>query len=260
MHVARCTLHVCYYYAVTIAFTLPGGVPVYAFSLLVGAGASLGFGRAILSAPGETRGRAAAAGFTLILIALAGSRIVYQFNHPAAPLELPLGGLSWGGAMLTGWLALPLVAKPAGIPAGRLADLMVPFAAAVLTAAWLGCWIDGAAYGPLSDAWYAVAARDDWGNLAARLPLQLGGAGLGLLTLAAAELLHRSIAKPGLTAGLWLTATGLQLFWLQSLRADPVPYFNGYPLNLWGAGATILLGVLITGSSLLDRPAQPVKA
>jgi prolipoprotein diacylglyceryltransferase len=155
--------------------------------------------------------------------------------------------------MLTGWLALPLVARLAGIPAGRLADLMYPFAATVLTAAWLGCWIDGCAYGPLSDAWYGVAARDDWGNIAARLPLQLAGAGLGLLTLAAADLLHRSIEKPGLTAGLWLTATGLQLLWLQALRVDPAPAWNGTPLNLWGAGAVSLAGVLLFAYSLVKK-------
>jgi prolipoprotein diacylglyceryltransferase len=238
---------------VTVAFYLPGGVPVYAFSLLVGAGASLGMGRVITGAPEERRGRAAAAGFALLLIALAGSRIVYQFNHPAAPWGLPLGGLSWGGAMLSGWLALPFAAALAGIPTGRLADLVYPLAATVLTAAWLGCWIDGSAYGPLTDAWYGAAARDDWGNLAVRLPLQLTGALLATVTMAAADLVRSKIPRPGLAAGLWLTAAGLQLWWLQSLRADPVPHFNGYPLNLWAAGAVTLLGILFTAQALAGR-------
>jgi prolipoprotein diacylglyceryltransferase len=232
---------------------LPGGVPVFAFSLLVGLGASLGMGRLLTSAAQADRGRAAGAGVALLLIALAGARVVYQFNHPAAPLELPLAGLSWGGALLSGWLALPLVAALAGIPAGRLADLVYPASATVLAAAWLGCWIDGCAYGPLSDAWYAVAARDDWGNPAVRYPLQLTGACLAVLSLAAADLLHKWIARPGLTAGLWLTATGLQLWWLQSLRADPVPAFNGLPLNFWAAWAVALLGILFVALSLMNR-------
>lgn len=237
----------------TIAFYLPGGLPVYAFSLLVGAGASLGMGRVLTGAPVESRGRAAAAGFALLLVALAGARIVYQFNHPAAPFDLPLGGLSWGGAMLSGWLALPFAAALAGIPAGRLADLLFPLAATVLTAAWLGCWMDGCAFGPPTDAWYGVAARDDWGNLAVRLPLQLGGAVLGILTLAAADLLRSRTRRPGLAAGFWLTAAGLQLWWLQSLRVDPVPFFNGYPLNLWGAAVVVLIGILLVALALSTR-------
>jgi prolipoprotein diacylglyceryltransferase len=238
---------------VTVAFTLPGGVPVYAFSLLVGAGASLGLGRVITSAPGEVRGRSAAAGFAVLLIALIGARVVYQFNHPAAALELPLGGLSWGGALLFGWAAVPIVAPFAGMSPARLADLLFPISATVLTAAWLGCWIDGCAYGPLSDAWYGLAARDDWGNLAVRFPVQLIGACLALLTLAATDLIRTKISTPGLAAGLWLTATGLQLAWLQNLRVDPSPAWNGIPLNLWAAWGTVLAGILLCGTVAIMR-------
>ena len=236
-----------------VAFTLPGGIPVYTFSLLVGAGASLGMGLVFARSSEEARGRAAGAGLAVLLIALLGARIVYQFNHPAAAPGLPLAGLSWGGALLFGLGALPVVAPLAGITPLRLADLLFPIGAAVLTGAWLGCWIDGCAYGPLTDAWYGVAARDDWGNLAVRLPVQLIGACLALLTLAATDLIRLKTARPGLAGGLWLTATGLQLWWLQSLRADPVPTWNGYSLNLWAAGAATLLGALLTGLSLIKQ-------
>ena len=236
-----------------VAFTLPGGIPVYTFSLLVGAGASLGMGLVFARGSEEARGRAAGAGLAVLLIALLGARIVYQFNHPAAAPGLPLAGLSWGGALLFGLGALPVVAPLAGITPLRLADLLFPIGAAVLTGAWLGCWIDGCASGPLTDAWYGVAARDDWGNLADRFPVQLIGACLALLTLAATDLIRLKTARPGLAGGLWLTATGLQLWWLQSLRADPVPTWVGHPLNLWAAGAATLLGALLTALSLFKR-------
>ncbi|HUF40282.1 MAG TPA: prolipoprotein diacylglyceryl transferase family protein [Anaerolineales bacterium] len=237
----------------TVAFTLPGGVPVYAFSLLVGAGASLGFWRLITGVSQEIRGQAVAAGFALMLIGLAGARLVYQFNHPAAAVEIPFGGLSWGGALLSGWASLPLISRATGIPAGRLADAVYPLPAAVLTSAWLGCWVDGCAYGPPTDAWFGLAARDDWGNLTVRFPLQFLGACLALLTLVGADFIRTKTAKPGLTAGLWLTATGLQFWWLQSLRVDPSPFWLGFPLNLWAAGVTGLLGILLVLKSFRTR-------
>lgn len=233
----------CYHYAVTVAFTLPGNLPVYTFSLLIGLGASLGIGRLTVRTAQEDRSTALLSAGIILIAALAGARLFYQFNHPAAALGLPLAGLSWIGAWVGGLAALLVLPALAGISFGALADSLVPTAAALTTAAWLGCWLDGCAYGPVTDAWYGLAARDEWGNIAIRFPVQLLGATLALLTLGFFDLIRRRDQKPGRAGALWLLLTGAQMLWLQSLRADPGPGWGAFDPNLLGASGLLLFGI-----------------
>ena len=227
----------------TIAFTLPGGQPVYTFSLLIGIGATLGVGRLAVTTPPETlRAALVSAGF-ILTAALAGARLFYQFNHPAAPLGLPIAGLSWIGAWIGGLAAFVLISGLTVVPAGVLADALVPVAAALTAAAWLGCWLDGCAYGAVSDAWFSLVARDEWGNIAGRVPVQLLGAILAVATLALFDYLRSYTHQPGQAASLWLRLTGVEFIWLQSLRADPRPAWAVFDPNILAAFGLLFFGL-----------------
>lgn len=241
--------------------TLPGSIPVYAFSLLIGAAASIGLGR-MLRSP-DAPFSLAWTGWLALAAALAGARLGAFVIQPEAPLfQFPLGGLSWAGALAGGLAGGLLAARLSGRPALETADRLIPLAAALTAAAWLGCWLEGCAYGPVSDAVYALPAPDEWGNLASRLPLQAAGALLAAGTYFAAEILSGR-SRPGVASAAWLMLTGIQFWWLHGLRADPAPTWAGLRPDLWAAGAVTALGLIFLAAAVyasrrsLPHPPEP---
>lgn len=240
-----------WYHITVIAFHLPGGVPVYVFALLLGLGATAGLGWVAWQTPSEQTRRYVDAGLFVLLGSALGGRGAYVAVHwpyfQAHLWEIPqlhLGGLAWPGA-LAGWLlALVLFAILAREPLGTLADALLPLAGSITVSAWLGCWVDGCAYGSTIDSWWAIPARDEWGTLAPRGPVQLLGA---LLTLGIFWLLNRNwnwLHSPGLSANLGLLGLSLELFVLSFLRSDPAPFWHGLRLETWAALAFVAASVL----------------
>ncbi|MFQ5615010.1 MAG: prolipoprotein diacylglyceryl transferase family protein [Anaerolineales bacterium] len=236
-----------------VAFYLPGEVPVYAFSLLLGAAASLGlFWVAWQSEPQLARQRVVA-GLGTLLGGLLGGRAAYigvnwaYFqNHPAEIIQLPLGGLAWPGAVAGGILALPIVALIGRQSLPGLADALLPLIAVLTIAVWLACWMDGCAYGQPTGAWYSVPARDEWGNLTGRWPLQFTGA---LITFALVQGIDHArnrgwLQIPGRAACVGVFGLSLQWWLLSLLRADPAPQWNGQRLDTWAAIGFAILAAL----------------
>ena len=250
----------------TVLFTLPGQVPVYLYSLLLGAAAAFGLGRAA-QALGSGDSRAALlAGWTVLAAALVGARAGYVLanlpfflENSLEILRPPLGGLSWAGAFGGGLLGLAVGSFLAGRPVGQLLNALFPLFAAVGLAAWLGCWLDGCAYGALSDAAYALPARDEWGNLDPRVPVQLAGALLSLLSLLVFDLLSRS--RRSERAGLMsLVFFCLTLVALHAFRADPAPTWVGFRLDLAASAVYLVLSLLALALSGTRRTGNPVES
>jgi phosphatidylglycerol:prolipoprotein diacylglycerol transferase len=186
-----------------------------------------------------------------LLGALAGGRLVFVIltwayfqAHPAEIPQVWLGGLSGPGALAGAALALLLAARfRPGLYSRRLEPLF-PLAACLSAAAWLACWGSGDAYGPPSQAFFAVPARDELGSLASRWPLQLLGA---LLSLAVLWLYERAPRgwPPGLAASLGMAALCLALAGLSFFRVDPAPDWFGLRPDTWGglALALVFLGL-----------------
>lgn len=244
-----------------IAFSLPSGIPIYSFPLLLGLGATLGLVWVASQAPlNQTRLRIDAALWALLGGAL-GSRIAfvvvnwaYYRDHIWESLAIHQGGLSWPGAVIGGALVLPLAARLLDSSVGKLADAMLPLAASLAVSAWLGCWLTGCAYGPPANAIWGIPAVDEWGELASRWPTQLIGA---LLALGIFWLLDRSrawsvtpawIKHPGSVASLALLGFSLEMLALSFLRADPSPGWQGLRLDAWSA---LTLSILATPLVLL---------
>ena len=142
---------------------------------------------------------------------------------------------------------LPLGSQADGLPLGQLADGLVPLLMLVSLAAWIGCWLDGCAYGPESLAWWSLPARDEWGLLSWRFPTQLLAA---LLTLALFWLVDRwrpGRKIPGLTASLAVIGLMAIILAASFLRADPGLVWNGLRLDAWAALGFGLLAGLLAG-------------
>lgn len=239
-----------------IAFYLPGSIPVYTFAILVSCGVTLGLYWSIMEAPEELAKTRLEAGVGLLGGALVGSRLAYvainwqYFRlHPFEAIQAQLGGLTWFGAIV-GWLiSLHIYSKARQVNLGELGDHLLPLVACLTTTVWLGCWIDGIAYGAPSAAWWALPARDEWGVLKPRLPVQVIGA---ISTIALFWLLDRIgnwkragwISQTGMKTTLALVIIGMQMLSLSFLRADPAPIWRGLRSDTWLAIAIIAISVL----------------
>jgi prolipoprotein diacylglyceryltransferase len=257
-----------------IAFYLPGGVPVYAFSLILGMATTFGLAwvavRAALTGDSSRALQQINAGLWAGFGALVAGRLTFVLlqwayfqDHLAQSLQVFRGGLSWPGALVGGLLALSLYARitaqtrnttqshTAFRRFNTLADDLLPLAGTLAVGVWLGCWLDGAAYGPLASDFppplniLGLPARDEWGLISIRIPVQLTGA---LVTLVLLWILdryrkaRRSKTKPGAAASLGLLGFGLEMFLLSTLRSDPGLFWAGLRADAWAALAFLLAG------------------
>jgi len=249
---------------VTIAFYLPGGVPVYAFTLILALGATLGLLWVAWRAPDKEVLYYLDAGLLVLLGGLLGGRAVfvaanwvYYQSHLLEIFAVHRGGFSWTGALAGGLLVLALVAAISHTSLGVLTDAMLPLLATLTISGWLGCWLDGCAYGPRTDRWWGFPVMNEWGQTEPRWPTQLLGA---LLTLALFWLLDLSHAwlevrgrspRPGTFAILGVLILSLEMFALSYLRVDPSHMWNGFRLEAWVALGFAVLAALVLVVSLL---------
>jgi phosphatidylglycerol:prolipoprotein diacylglycerol transferase len=257
---------------VTIAFYLPGGVPIYAFSLILALGATLGLVWVAWRAPAKQVLLYLDAGLLALLGGLLGGRAafvatnwVYYQSHLLEILAVHRGGYSWVGALAGGLLALALVAVIKHISLGLLADSMLPLMATLTVAGWLGCWLGGCAYGPRTDGWWGFPVSNEWGRTASRWPTQLLGA---LLTLVLFWLLDWSRAwlaardkspRSGTFVLLGVLLLSLEMFALSYLRVDYTYMWNGFRLEAWAAlGFATLAALALVVSLIMPRRERQV--
>jgi phosphatidylglycerol:prolipoprotein diacylglycerol transferase len=234
-----------------IAFHLPGGVPVDAFALLLGFGASLGLVWALNGDRQKQEILTLDGGLWVLVGALVGARIAYVAvnwgyfqGHLQEIYQLHLGGLAWAGAMVGGMAFLALYASLRRTSLVALADALTPLATALAAAAWLGCWLAGSAYGVKASAWWALPAMDEWGDVARRFPLQLLGAGIILIVQWMIDVFGSYLKSPGVTAGVWSVVFFVEMLVFSVLRADPAPTWQGFRLETLAAGFFLLVSVI----------------
>jgi len=240
------------------AFYLPGGVPVFGFSILLGLGAGIGLAWVVLSSPRKQAHNRLTAGLWVLFGGLLGARVVFvTLNWPYFQAHLGesvlffLGGLAWPGALAGGLLALGIYAWINHLPLRSLADAILPLVAGLAVSAWLGCWLEGCAYGPATNAWWGLPGKDEWGAAAQRVPTQLLGALMTLLVIGLLDWSRKWLHRSGLAAALALLGLSLELFGLSFLRADPAPMWNGVRLETWVAlGFAVIAGMAIIITSL----------
>lgn len=235
-----------------IAFYLPGGLPVYTFSILLGLGSALGLAWAGWQAHPRQALLVVNSGLVALLGGLLGGRLVYvavrwsyyQSHWEQIP-QIFLGGIAWVGAFGGGLVALLLYAGFVRQSSGFLLDSLLPLVGLLSVSAWLACWLDGCAYGAVSTAWWALPARNEWGVITPRVPVQLIGAMLALITFGVADWARPRFKLPGQVALLALAALAGEMFALSFLRADPAPAIWGLHLESWAALSLSLVLLLV---------------
>jgi prolipoprotein diacylglyceryltransferase len=157
--------------------------------------------------------------------------------------------------LLGGLAALVLYSRLARLPLGDLADALLPMLIPLLVGAWLGCWLDGCAYGPLTSTWWSIPARDEWGVVEYRLPVQLLGA---LLSVGCFWLLEHFTknSRPGWYASLGFLGLSLILFGLSFLRADPALAWRGLRLEAWAGLVFASLALIALAKVYIDNQGQ----
>lgn len=182
-------------------------------------------------------------GVVALLGGLAGARVEFWASHASyfasRPLEIPavwLGGLGWGGAVVGAVVAVLLACAVMDAEFWRVADLLALPAVAMSFTIWLGCQIDGCAYGFHTNAsWWTTLSPNWLGSLAPRWPTQAAGALASLLLFAG---LYRLASlpwmriRPGRLACAGLAGIALIALALGATRADPVAHIEGLRLDL----------------------------
>jgi prolipoprotein diacylglyceryltransferase len=191
------------------------------------------------------------AGALTLLGALLGSRALtvvvnwtYYQSNTSEIYQVWQGGLSGIGALTGGLLTEIIIARWWKIPVGVLADVLLPLAGTLTVTAWMGCWVDGCGYGNMSGAWFAVSARDEWGVLADRAPVQLIGAISTLILIWLVDRAGKHLPIKGMSACLGLFGLSTIVFMLSYMRADPIPIWNGLRLEAWGAVSLMIFSSL----------------
>jgi phosphatidylglycerol:prolipoprotein diacylglycerol transferase len=222
---------------------------------LIGLGAVLGLAWVAWQAPEKLSLRRIDQGLWLLLGALLGGRLVHVAMawpyYAGGLLEIPQvwrGGFSGVGALAGALLALTLLAFITRQPLGELADVYLPLAAALSVSAWLACWLDGCAYGGETAAWWGLPARDEWGELKRRLPLQLLAASLTLGLFWLVDRSRTRLQRAGQPACLALLGLGLLNLGISLLRVDPSPIWAGWRPETW---AGLSFGLLAIAAFLL---------
>jgi len=236
-----------------VAFYLPGGVPIYTFSLLAAIGSILGLFWISQRSLENTIPQSFQAGFWALVGAAIGGRAAYVAIHWAYfqdhALEISqiwLGGISGSSALAGGLLTVLVIATITPINYWKLSDELTPLLTTVTVSTWLGCWANGCMYGPEVQAWWGIPTRDEWGEIAMRWPLQITGALLTLLLAWGLDLARGRgrLPFPGLAATLEVGGIALTLLWAANFRVDPVPQWRNIGLDAWAASGLIVISAI----------------
>lgn len=236
--------------------------------MLIGLGGTIGLAWIAWRTPAEARIPYLNAGLWTLLGALIGGRILFvllnwsyfQLHLSEIPMFF-MGGFSWVGAIIGGFISLALVALFSEHRFGHLSDAVLPMLGTLTVSAWLACWLDGCAYGRSTTAWWGLMAKDEWGLVSTRMPTQMLaalGSAVWTLFLISGPIVLRS---PGTAASLGVFGYALIALLISFLRGDPSRLWYGLRFDAWGSIALISIsGVAFLLAFLKgkQRPQIPV--
>lgn len=169
----------------------------------------------------------------------------YYRPQPAAALALWQGGMTGWGAGMGALLGLWGYSRASSRPFWQLADAVAVPATLVVFSGWIGCLIDGCAYGRSAEAGLLTPPSPDLlGQREHRLPTQSAGALTAAVSLIALTAWGRN--HPAGTTG--LLALGLHSLAALALslgRADPVPIIAGARSDTLGSAALALVAAAL---------------
>lgn len=185
--------------------------------------------------------------------ALLFARLLYVGTHWEYFSPQPMTAFAFWQGGLTGWGAgLGVLAGLGGYsllssrPFWQLTDAIAVPATLVLFSGWIGCLLDGCAYGQSYQAGlFTPPSPDVLGQKQPRLPTQSGGALTAVASLLVLVPWARGDHPPGTTGLLALGLHSLSALGLSLWRADPVPIVAGVRSDTLGAAALALIAVVL---------------
>jgi len=204
--------------------------------------------------------------FWATLGVIVGGRLGYvilydpaMFARPLSILQTWNGGMSFHGGMVGVSLAVAYVAWRSKIPLLRLADAIAPVAPIGLGLVRLANLINGELYGRAYDGPFAmVFPCDAAGGAFTRHPSPLYEAlleGLVLwVILRFATHQFRSLTRPGLTAGIFLTGYGVFRTLVENVREPDAELILGFTRGMVYSTPMWIIGLMLIAYAL-SRPA-----
>jgi phosphatidylglycerol:prolipoprotein diacylglycerol transferase len=223
-----------------------GSFVVTGYAALVGLGLIAGVVIACLNAQrrGINAARVLDASLAAALGGLIGGRAVYAVAHwdycsdnLNQALRLWGGGLAWHGALVGGLLATLAYCAVRHESARVMLDVLTPGVALLAVCAWLGCLLNGCAYGLETYAgqgWLwalSLELPDLYGIWLPRVAVQLLGAGWSMVVLVAVVIARRCMRNQGLLFPLWLGLYAIGCLGLGFLRADETLFVGGWRVD-----------------------------
>jgi phosphatidylglycerol:prolipoprotein diacylglycerol transferase len=184
---------------------------------------------------------------------LSGARLLfvvlhlsYFQDHPSEIIALWQGGLSASGGILGALLAIWGYTWKDTAYRWRLLDRLAIPALILAITSWVGCWLDGVAYGKPVDLSLGILMNSDpFEAQTARWPTQFAGVLLSLLGFL--SLFHFSPRlTEGLTATLAMSAISVTLVVVGLFRGDPGYAIRTIRLDLLGPVVLTALGLTTT--------------
>ncbi len=189
---------------------------------------------------------ALAGGLVLARVVFVILHLTYYQENPNLIIAFWQGGLSASGGILGGILGVVALSwKQRKHLWSLLDDLAIP-ALIISMSAWLGCWIEGVAYGnqvPLNWGW--LMNSDPFEGDIARWPTQITGLLLSLVAFLALLRAGQAL-PPGVSAGISLSAITLILVFVGLFRADPSMLLWGQRLDVLGPATLLIIGFGLT--------------
>jgi len=167
----------------------------------------------------------------------------YYFARPLEILYLWQGGLSGIGGFAGALVGLGIYARLKGESFAVHADALAIPSAIIASSCWLGCWLDGCAYGiPLESQFPLLTGVDMFNSETLRWPTQAAGAIFSLLSVGA--LITLKDRRPqGLLGMASLTSIALGVFVISIFRSDPSLLIAGFRIDTLAALGLALLGI-----------------
>lgn len=198
------------------------------------------------------------AGAVVLVSGLVGSKLLAIALRPAELRDwtdflAPNGGLLLG-AILLGSAGLVVFAMFTGEPLLGLADGIALPGAILALGSWIGCALDGCAYGRRTAAtWITPPGPDYLGIVEPRWPTQTIGALSALAILAALLFWVPPSASPGVRSALTCMVIGLSLTGVAALRGDPVGSLVGVRVDSLAGIALLAMGGLTALLAIVNR-------
>ena len=167
----------------------------------------------------------------------------YYFARPLEILTLWQGGLSGIGGFAGALVGLGIYARVTDESLTDHADALAIPGAIIAASCWLGCWLDGCAYGiPIESQFPLLTGFDMFKSETLRWPTQAAGAIFSLLSIGVLITLKDRL-PPGILGmlSLCLIATGGLM--VSIFRSDPSLLIAGFRLDTLAALGLVLLGI-----------------